>query len=67
MAWQDVEHNWTERKMRVRAKWTRLSNEDLDFIAGSRDKLISKIQQHYVRGRDEAETELNSWLANRHH
>lgn len=52
---------WNEYKGKAREQWGKLTNDDLDEVAGRRDQLVGKIQQHYGKQREEVEGELDAW------
>ena len=39
----------------------KLTNDDLDFIAGKRDELVAKIQERYGISKQEAQTQIDNW------
>ena len=47
--------NWKEFKGKIKEKWGKLTDDDLDVAEGNRDQLIGKIQQRYGLAKDEAE------------
>ena len=55
--------NWKQAKGKVKEQWGKLTDNDLDQIAGKRDQLVGKIQKSYGIGKDEAEQQLNEWEA----
>src|SRR3954468_649562 len=61
MNWDRVEGNWTEFKGKVKERWGKLTDDQLDEINGRREQLLGKIQQCYGYERDHAEKELNDW------
>lgn len=61
MNWDRMEGSWTEFRGKVRERWGRLTDDDLDVIAGKRDQLLGRIQQRYGRTREDAERELRDW------
>jgi uncharacterized protein YjbJ (UPF0337 family) len=61
MKWDTVEGSWKEFKGRVREQWGRLTNDEVDVIAGRRDKLVGKLQEHYGISREEAERQVREW------
>jgi uncharacterized protein YjbJ (UPF0337 family) len=64
MNWDRIEGGWTEFRGKVKERWGRLTDDDLDVIAGKRDQLLGRIQQRYGRTREDAERELNDWERN---
>jgi uncharacterized protein YjbJ (UPF0337 family) len=55
MAWDQIEGGWKQLKGKVREKWGKLTDDDVDVIAGKRDQLLGKLQQRYGWAKDEAE------------
>jgi uncharacterized protein YjbJ (UPF0337 family) len=53
---------WKQLRGRLRQQWGRLTDDEVDQIAGSRDVMIGKLQERYGRSREEAERELDRWL-----
>ena len=47
MDWNRVEGNWKQVKGKVKEQWGKLTDNDLDTIAGKQDQLEGKIQQRY--------------------
>ena len=62
MNWDRIEGNWKQFSGTVREKWGKLTNDDLDMIAGKRQKLAGRIQERYGIAKDEAEREIDEWL-----
>jgi len=52
---------WNELKGRVKEKWGKLTDDDLDKVEGKRDKLLGLIQQRYGESRDKVEQQLEKW------
>src|SRR5882762_3512044 len=61
MNWDRIEGNWKQAKGKVKEQWGKLTDDELDKIAGKRDQLVGKIQNSYGIGKDEAEKQLNEW------
>lgn len=64
MNWDRVEGNWKTFKGQVRQQWGKLTDDDLDVIAGRRDELIGRIQNAYGMARDEADRQVSEWEKN---
>lgn len=45
----------------VRERWGKLTDDDLDVIAGKRDQLVGKIQQRYGLASDEVERQVSEF------
>jgi uncharacterized protein YjbJ (UPF0337 family) len=62
MNWDTVEGNWKELKGKIRSKWAKLTDDDLENIAGKKDVLLGRLQQHYGFKKDEAEKQVDAFL-----
>ena len=57
-AWDVLRGNWNQLKGKVREKWGLLTHDDLEHIAGHKDRLIGKLQERYGRSKiNDAEVE----------
>jgi uncharacterized protein YjbJ (UPF0337 family) len=54
---------WKQLQGRIRQRWGRFSDDDLAQIQGSRQVLMGKIQEYYGRSREQAEKDIEEWLA----
>ncbi len=61
MNWDRIEGNWKQFKGNVVQQWGKLTDDQLDVIAGKRDLLLGKIQEAYGISRDETEKQLTAW------
>ncbi len=62
MTWDELTANWQQVQGKLRAEWSRLTNDDLAAIEGQRDRLIGKIRERYAIGKEEAERRLDDWI-----
>lgn len=62
--WNRIAGNWPHWRRRIRERWARLSDAQLDGIAGRRAELTKRIQQLYGVNADEAERQLRNWERN---
>jgi uncharacterized protein YjbJ (UPF0337 family) len=64
-----LEGNWKQLRGAIRQKWGELTDDELEQIAGKRDKLVGSLQKRYGYTKDEASRQvddfLNSWDRNR--
>jgi uncharacterized protein YjbJ (UPF0337 family) len=61
MDWNQVEGNWREFKGRVKEKWAKLTDDDLNIINGRREQLEGKIQQRYGLAKDQIRKDIDDW------
>ncbi|CAN7291079.1 CsbD family protein [Rhizobium sp. LjRoot30] len=61
MDWNRVEGNWKQFKGNVKEQWGKLTDDDLDVIAGKRDQLEGKIQERYGIAKDRARKDIDDW------
>ena len=62
MDWNRIEGNWKQFGGRVKEKWGKLTDDDIDQIQGDGEKFLGKLQERYGYGRERAEQELNDFL-----
>jgi uncharacterized protein YjbJ (UPF0337 family) len=62
MDWNRVEGNWKQVKGKVKEKWGRLTDDDLDVINGRQDQLEGKIQERYGIAKDQAKKDVEAWF-----
>ena len=61
MNWDRIEGNWKQFKGNVKERWGKLTDDELDVIAGKRDQLTGRIQETYGIGKDVAEKQVAEW------
>ncbi len=61
MDWNQVKGNWKQVKGNVRVNWGKLTDDELEQIAGKRDVLIGRIQEKYGIAKEEAEKQVKNW------
>ena len=52
---------WKQVKGRIKEKWGRLTEDDLDVIAGKRDQLLGRIQERHGVAKDEAHRQVQDF------
>ena len=62
MNWDRIEGNWKEFKGKAKQQWGKLTDDDLDVIAGKRQELEGRLQKHYGYAKDKAQSEIDNWL-----
>jgi uncharacterized protein YjbJ (UPF0337 family) len=63
MNWEQIEGKWKQLKGSAKVKWARLTDNDLEFIAGKRDLLVLMIEERYGIAREEVERQVGEWKA----
>jgi uncharacterized protein YjbJ (UPF0337 family) len=53
---------WMQIKGSIKQKWGKLTDDEVDRIEGSWDKLVGLIHEHYGVERAEAEKQLDQYL-----
>jgi len=61
MNWDQIEGKWTQAKGGVKEKWGKLTDDDVNIIAGKKDKLLGKIQERYGIAKEEAQKQIDEW------
>ena len=61
MNWDTLEGKWRQFKGSVKQQWGKLTDDDLDYIAGSRDKLVGRLQERYGINQQEANRQAEDW------
>jgi uncharacterized protein YjbJ (UPF0337 family) len=62
--WDRISGNWTQWKGRVRERWGKLTDDQLDVVSGRREQLSGRIQEAYGLSKEETERQLLNWERN---
>ncbi len=54
MNWDQIKGKWTQMKGSAKTRWGKLTDDDLDIIAGQKNQLIGRIQERYGIRKEEA-------------
>jgi uncharacterized protein YjbJ (UPF0337 family) len=57
--WDRIEGNWKQLKGKAKVQWGKLTDDQLDVVAGKRDQLVGRVQEQYGIGKDEAEKQVD--------
>ncbi len=52
---------WKQLHGKLKARWGRLTDDDLDVATGNTEYLAGKLQQRYGMARDEAESQIKAF------
>lgn len=61
MNWDQIKGNWKLFQGKVREKWGKLTDDDLETVAGQKDQLAGKLQERYGYAKAQAEQELDDF------
>lgn len=61
MNWDLVKGKWKQMTGSARARWGKLTDDELTEIDGRREQLVGKIREKYGIARDEAEKQVDEW------
>jgi len=53
-----VQGNWKQLSGKIKAKWGKLTDDDLTRAEGNREHLLGKLQEHYGLAKDKADQNL---------
>lgn len=62
MNWDIVESQWKDIKGTLREKWAKFTDDDVELIAGKKDRFVGKVQERYGYAKDRAETEVDEYI-----
>jgi uncharacterized protein YjbJ (UPF0337 family) len=57
-----LEGKWKQLRGEIRETWGELTDDELDQIAGKRDKLAGRLQEKYGWSKDEAERQIDDFV-----
>lgn len=63
MNWNQVEGDWKQFKGKVKERWGKLTDDELDTINGKKEHLLGKIQERYGIAKNEVEEQLKKFEA----
>jgi uncharacterized protein YjbJ (UPF0337 family) len=61
MNWDRIQGNWKQVVGKAKAQWGKLTDDDLDVVAGRREQLAGKIQERYGLAKDEVDKQIADW------
>ena len=56
-----IKGNWKQFTGKVQEQWGKLTNDDMDVIAGKKDQFLGKLQERHGLAKDAAEVQLSDW------
>lgn len=62
MNWEHIGGKWKQVKGSIRENWGKLTDDDIDVIAGKRDRMLGKLQERYGYTKERAESAVDDWI-----
>jgi uncharacterized protein YjbJ (UPF0337 family) len=62
MNWDIIRGKWNQLKGNVRVQWGKLTDDDIEQVAGHKDKLVGKLQERYGWSKEQAEQEADKYF-----
>lgn len=56
-----IEGNWKQMMGKAKEKWGKLTDQDLEVIAGKRDQLAGRLQERYGMAKEAAEKQVEEF------
>ena len=63
MNWTQLEGQWHQLTGQVKSTWGKLTDDDLQNVAGKKDQLVGKVQERYGVLKEDAEKQVDQWMA----
>ena len=63
MNWDTVKGNWKQMTGKIKEEWGDLTDDEITEAEGDRDQLIGKIQAKYGIAKEEAEKQVDAFVA----
>jgi CBS domain-containing protein/uncharacterized protein YjbJ (UPF0337 family) len=60
-------HSWQQFKNELQKRWDLLTEDDLEGVFGDKESLITRLQERYSMGREEAEHEVDQFWEKLNH
>ncbi|QNN45609.1 CsbD family protein [Thermomonas brevis] len=57
-----IKGQWKQVTGKVKARWGKLTNDDVQVAEGNEEYLAGKLQERYGMAKDEAKREVNSFI-----
>jgi uncharacterized protein YjbJ (UPF0337 family) len=60
-----IKGQWKQLKGEVRQRWNKLTDDDVDAVGGTIEKLEGKLQERYGWEKERIKTEIDTWRRER--
>lgn len=63
MNWHQIEVHWDKMSRQLKSQWGKLTDDDLEEVAGKKEQLVERVQQRYGLASADAERQVDEWVA----
>jgi len=61
MNWDQIKRDWKQVSAKIKVTWGKLSEDDLEAIAGRREQFAGLLQERYGYAKDQADKALDEF------
>ena len=62
MNWDQMQGKWKQMKGSVKKQWGKLTDDDLEYMSGSKDQFVGRLQERYGITKEAAQHQADEWL-----
>jgi uncharacterized protein YjbJ (UPF0337 family) len=62
MNWDQMQGKLKQMKGAAKQQWGKLTDDDLDYMSGSRDQFVGRLQERYGIAKEVAQRQADEWL-----
>lgn len=62
MSWDQITGNWKDGRLRIKERWSELTDEDVSTIRGQRERLVSLLQENVATPKARRRKRLNEFI-----
>jgi uncharacterized protein YjbJ (UPF0337 family) len=63
MNWDQIKGQWHQVASKVHSRWGRVANDDMTNMTAKRMLLLGRLQERYGLLKDDAEKQVDGWMA----
>jgi uncharacterized protein YjbJ (UPF0337 family) len=62
MNWDIIQGQWKQMTGKIREKWGKLTDSELEQVSGTKDRFVGLIQERYGYAKERAEQEVDDFF-----
>lgn len=63
MNWDTISGDWRTYRGKIQENWGRLTDDDMDVIAGKQEQLVGRVQKAYGIAKEDAERQVRDFCS----